>query len=229
MDTSKLLPLKSTLVGFSVEQVQVLGHLSVMTIYESGSNTKGIKVRYLIVNASSPYNIIIGRLTFNILEAVLSTFYLTMKYPIDGGHVKTIKDDQRLARKCYKDNLKLKKKILQEHPVIENTLKINLLDLDHCGDPTDNNLTPIGEVEKVQVDIENFQVTQMGLCQEEEEKMVKMLRYNADFFAWRPSDLPEIDPNVVCHHLSLDPSSNVMAQTKRTSGEEKKEGDHKII
>lgn len=75
MDTSELLPFKGTLVGFSGEQVQVLEHLPLMTIFGSGSNAKGIRVRYLIVNASSPYNIIIGRPNFNASEEVLSIVY----------------------------------------------------------------------------------------------------------------------------------------------------------
>lgn len=101
-----------------------------MTAFGSGRSTKGIKVRYLIVNASSPYNIIIGRSAFNALEASLSTIYLTMKYSLEGGEVGIIKGDQGLARKCYKDSLKLKKKTQQDRPMTKNTLKEDLVDLD---------------------------------------------------------------------------------------------------
>lgn len=59
-----------------------------------------------------------------------------------------IKGDQGLVRKCYKDSLKLKNKTLQEHPVIESTLKVNLVDLDPRGDPMDDSLTPIGELKR---------------------------------------------------------------------------------
>lgn len=107
MDTSELLPFKGTIIGFSGEQVQVLGHLPIIVIFGSGSNAKGIRVRYLIVNASLLYNIITGRSSFNSLEVVLSTLYLTMKYSLEGGHVRVIKGDQVIARKCYKDSLKI--------------------------------------------------------------------------------------------------------------------------
>lgn len=53
-------------------------------------------------------------------------------------------------------------------------------------------------------------------------EIVKMLRSNVDLFAWKPSNMPRIDPNVVCHQLSLDSLSKVMAQKKRKKGEEKK-------
>lgn len=148
MNTSEFLPFKGTLDGFFGEQVQVLSHVPMMTIFGSGRNSKSIKVRYLIMNASSPYNII-RRPVFNALEAVLSTLYLTMKYPLEGGYVGTVKGDQGLARKCYKDSLKLNKKTLQEHPIMENTLKVTLVDLDHLielnprGDLTNDSLNPI--------------------------------------------------------------------------------------
>lgn len=115
-----------------------------MTIFGSGSNEKGIRVRYLIVNASSPYKVIIRRPTFNALEVVFSTLYLTMKYSLEGGHVGIVKDDQGLSRKCYKDSLKLKKKIQQEPPMLKDSLKVNLVDLDPREDTTGDNLTLIG-------------------------------------------------------------------------------------
>lgn len=44
----------------------------------------------------------------------------------------------------------------------ESTLKVNLVDFDPQGDPTDNSLTPIREVKKVHIGIKNFQVIQIG-------------------------------------------------------------------
>lgn len=156
IDTSELLPFKGTLVCFSGEQVQVLGNLPIMTIFRSGSNTKGIRVRYLIVNASSPYNIIIGRLTLNSLEAVISILYLTMKYPLEGRQVGMIKGYQGLSRKCFKDILKLKNKKLHDHPMTESTLKVNLVDLDSREDPVKDSLTPIRELKRYNLVLEIF-------------------------------------------------------------------------
>lgn len=95
------LPFKGTLVGFSGEQVQVLGNLHVITTLDIGDNVKSVNARYLMLNVASPYNIIIGRPTFSTLEAALSTLYLTLKYPLQNGRVWVRKGDQGLARKCY--------------------------------------------------------------------------------------------------------------------------------
>lgn len=116
-------------------------------------------MRYLIVNASSPYNIIIGIPSFNALESSLSVRYLTMKYPLEGGQVEVLKGNHGLARKCYKDSLKLKNNTQQDRPTTQNTLKVNLVDLDHWGDPADDSFTPIGELKKVKISVEDFQVT----------------------------------------------------------------------
>lgn len=111
-------------------KIEILGHLSIMIIFRSGGKTKGIKVKYMMLKASSPYNVIIRRPTFNVMEVAMSIMYLTMKYPLEGGHVRLIKGDQWLARKCYKDSLKLKKKTQQDRHTTENTFKVNLVDLD---------------------------------------------------------------------------------------------------
>lgn len=59
-DISELLLFKGTLVGFSREHVQVLGHFPVITTFSSEENPKSLKVRYLIFNDESPYNINFG-------------------------------------------------------------------------------------------------------------------------------------------------------------------------
>ena len=78
LDLAELLPFKGSLVGFSREHVQVLGHLAFPTTFGSTDNARTVRVRYLIINAASPYNIIVGRPSLNALEASLSTLYLTM-------------------------------------------------------------------------------------------------------------------------------------------------------
>lgn len=105
----------------------------------------------------------------------------------------------------------------------ESTLKVNLVYLDPREDPIDNSLTPIGELKKVQIGTEDFQITRIvsGLSQEEETKIINMLKDNVDHFAWKPSYMAENIPKVVGHQLSLDLSLQVVAQRKRKNGKEK--------
>lgn len=78
------------------------------TTFGSGLNAKTIMVRYMIVNSSSSYNVIIGRHSLNALNAVVSTPHLTMKYPMSDGRIGVVKADQTTARKCYEDSLRTK-------------------------------------------------------------------------------------------------------------------------
>lgn len=96
IDTSEMRPFIRTLVGFAGEHVKVLEHIPMVIMFKSGDNAKSVKVRYLIVNALSPYNIIIRRPYFNAFETVLSILYLTM-YPLCGRGIRVIKGEHELA------------------------------------------------------------------------------------------------------------------------------------
>lgn len=45
--------------------MQVIGYVTIKTIFGNDGNVKIIKVRYMVINASSPYNITIVRSYFN--------------------------------------------------------------------------------------------------------------------------------------------------------------------
>lgn len=51
-----------------------------ITFGEEGQ-AKEIKVRYLVIDSPSLYNMIIGQLAINWMGSNLSTLYLCMKYP----------------------------------------------------------------------------------------------------------------------------------------------------
>lgn len=140
-DTAKLLPFKGTLVGFSGEHVQVLGHLSIMATFGSRDHVKNIQVRYLIINATSPYNIIIGRPLFNALKAALSTLYLKLKYPLEDDQVRIVKGDQGITRKYYKDSPRLKRRNYDDEPLKDDQLKVNLINIDSREELPKNQLT----------------------------------------------------------------------------------------
>ncbi|XP_020206975.1 uncharacterized protein LOC109792009 [Cajanus cajan] len=72
---------------------------------------KTVTIRYLVVNAQSSYNILIGRPTLNKLGAIVSTSHLKVKYPLPNGVVGVLKVDQEVARKCYEDSLKARRRL----------------------------------------------------------------------------------------------------------------------
>ena len=57
-------------------------------------------VTFLVVDCSSAYNAILGRLTLNSWKAVTSTYHLMIKFLTEYG-VREVRGDQMGARECY--------------------------------------------------------------------------------------------------------------------------------
>ena len=88
-----LRPYTGCLYGFTGDQVEVRGHMEPRTTFTDGTASRMEKIRYLVVNAPSAYNILLGRPTLNRLRAVSSTRHMKMKLPDLGGKVITIKSE----------------------------------------------------------------------------------------------------------------------------------------
>ncbi|XP_020235769.1 uncharacterized protein LOC109815456 [Cajanus cajan] len=107
----RLIPYAGTLVGFAGDQVIARGYADLETNFGEGVQMKTVVVRYLVVNAQSSYSILIGRPTLNKLGAVVSTSHLKVKYPLPNGTVGVLRVDQEVARKCYGDSLKARRRL----------------------------------------------------------------------------------------------------------------------
>ncbi|KAL0427118.1 UNVERIFIED_CONTAM: hypothetical protein Slati_2886600 [Sesamum latifolium] len=59
------------------------------------------------------------------------------------------------------------------------------------------------------------------LGEEAKKEIILCLQCNADIFAWTPQDLEGIDPQVITHHLNIDPNCKPVKQKKRHFGPEK--------
>ncbi|GAV73161.1 hypothetical protein CFOL_v3_16648 [Cephalotus follicularis] len=60
-----------------------------------------VEMTFLVVDTPIPYNAIVGRPGLNLLEAIVSTRHLLMKFPTRFG-VGEVRGDQQAARQCYK-------------------------------------------------------------------------------------------------------------------------------
>ena len=89
--------------------VEVCGHLELRTTSTDGVVSRTENIRYLVVNAPSAYDILLGRPTLNRLRAVVSTRHMKIKFPNLGGKVITIKSDKKEAKRCYENSLKTKR------------------------------------------------------------------------------------------------------------------------
>ena len=124
-----LSPYTGCLYGFGDNQVEVRGYLELRTTFTDGEASRTESIRYLVVNANSAYNILLGRPALNRLNAVSSTRHMKMKLPDLNGKVIVMKSDQEEARKCYENSLKSKRSVFMvferppsaDTPMIEAT------------------------------------------------------------------------------------------------------------
>lgn len=76
---------------------------NVLPSFAGGIN---LQVRFLVLNCPTSYNIILGRLWIHAMKAVPSIYHLIVKFPTPWG-VGEIKGDQRIAKECYKEIMKI--------------------------------------------------------------------------------------------------------------------------
>ena len=63
--------------------------------------------RFLVVDASSAYNMLLGRPSLNAIKAIPSAYHMMIKFPTTSG-VGMVRGDQRVARECYSASMKQK-------------------------------------------------------------------------------------------------------------------------
>ncbi|XP_014523638.1 uncharacterized protein LOC106779933 [Vigna radiata var. radiata] len=222
MDISEdlIVPYDEQLVGFAGERVDTRGYLDLWTKIGAGREGEEKKVRYLLVDANTSYNVLLGRPCLNSFGAIVSTPHLTMKYPTSRGTICTIRADQKVARECYAAGLKMYPRETRRRT---GGASVAMADLDPRTN-TEDRLEPQGETQPMIVGTNPDQVTfiAQGLEEEMERQLRAALWRNRDLFAWTAADMPGIHPSIMAHRLSLFREARPIAQKKRKMGEEKR-------
>ncbi|RDY00625.1 hypothetical protein CR513_16163, partial [Mucuna pruriens] len=105
----------------------------------------------------------------------------------------------------------------------EGRAQVHFLDLDPRLDQED--IRPhLGEdLKEVQIGLDMHHKTKIGGSLDAKTKeLIQILTENWDVFAWSLEDMPKIDPDFLCHRLSITPGMRPMCQNKRRLGEEKR-------
>jgi len=196
-----LTPHNQPIYGFSGERVPTKGYIDLHTTFGEGRQTKTIPIRYLVVEAHTSYNILLGRPSINALGAIVSTPHLAMKFPSPQGDIIMVHGDQRVARECYMASLKLPHPPLTTHNIEQSQARTAL-----AGDDLDPRINsearvePVGDIRQLPLAQQN-QFLQIGttLPEGEEHHIEQILKRNTDLFAWSAADLPGVHPKVASH------------------------------
>ena len=258
--------------------MEVRGYLELRTTFTDGTASRTESIRYLVVNANSAYNILLGRQALNRLRAMASMRHMKMKLPDLSGKVIVIRSDLEEARKCYENSLKTKRGVVMviERPPVSDT-PMELEPLEEATPREDARLeeargeaTPMEEVsegvspmeeasgeatpeapdvvtpireggrgesraesarDRRPQPVDNVVERQIGgkvfklgrlLSQEEQDEVAAVISRHLDAFAWSASDMPGIDPDFLCHHLTMDPKVRPVRQRRRKFNEERR-------
>ncbi|XP_057775309.1 uncharacterized protein LOC130994280 [Salvia miltiorrhiza] len=93
----------AVLIGFSGESKTTVGEID-LPVYAEGVN---LSIRFLVIDAPSAFNVILGRPWIHDMEAVPSTFHQVVKFPTKWG-VKEIRGEQMDSRAYYQTTMKTK-------------------------------------------------------------------------------------------------------------------------
>ena len=203
IEREKLAPVNAHLWGFSGERVLPLGSIQlVLTLGDPPCQTT-TTVRFLIVDAPSAYNILLGRPSPNAIRAIPSAYHMIIKFPTAMG-VGMVRGDQRIAKECYLASMKQK---------VVGSIYTDELDM---RDEMNTRPTPSEELEPVQLDEQLKHLVYIGskLAKDVKDLLIHFLKQNMEVFAWKQEDMGGIDPAVITHMLNISPSFKPVKQKR---------------
>ena len=167
---------------------------------------KTVMTTLMVVDLPSAYNVILGCPTLNRIQAVVSTYHRTIKFPTSVG-IREAWSDLRELRRCYLTIVALPPKPRpttipdpREAPIPQMMLE-----------PPE----PLIEVPLKRGRPDQTIRVRTALPEADQLHLVDFLRENADLFAWSPEEMLGIDSEVAQHRLNVDPGAWPVRQKLR--------------
>ena len=202
----RLEPVNTHLRGFSGEKVLPLGSIHLVLTLGDPLCQATTTLRFLIVDALSAYNVLLGRPSLNAIKAIPSAYHMVIKFPTTNG-VGMVRGDQRVARECYSASMKQK---------AVDSIYVDELDM---RDEVSTRPEPSEELEPKQLDDHPEHLAYVGskLTEDLRSLLIRFLKQNKDVFAWKQEDMGGIDPTIITHKLSISPSFKPVSKKEEVS------------
>jgi len=149
----------------------------------------------------------INKIRFFAHPYVIYTFHLKMKFPTDDGKIVTLSINQEVARKCYEDSLRTRRKVAYSVSTVEVVVDPEL-------DPrlvhSERRPQPVREIKEIFIEGKKLRIGG-DLNLEQEQQIVQVLKNNLSSFTWSVADMTGIDPDFLCNKLNINASAKPKA------------------
>ncbi|GJR53347.1 reverse transcriptase domain-containing protein [Tanacetum coccineum] len=203
---------RTDLVGFAGKVAKPLGKIDLEVCFGNEGLSRRMSIKFLVVRAPSPYNIILGRPGLKALHDISSTIHSMIRFPTPKG-IATLVTRSTIITEC---RLREEKQILTEkQPKVHET-----------GQPDEGaDLTEQILVNPYFPD----QIITIGgrLSPDCKNQLKTLLINNMEVFAWEPSDMTGVPRKIIEHSLNVNPSLEPFCQKRRTFSPEKNKAEHK--
>ncbi|KAL2226372.1 UNVERIFIED_CONTAM: Retrovirus-related Pol polyprotein from transposon opus [Sesamum indicum] len=157
-------------------------------------------LKFLVVDTPSAYNVILGRPNLNDFQAVEVVFK---------GQKRSRNEDPEGPSN----------KLNEESPSNRHDREVPPRKREKGDNKKSEDKKTPSKI--VPGDPEKFTCIGSQLEEMMQEEIIKCLCRKSDIFAWTPQDIEGIDPNVITHHLNINPRIKLVKQKKRHLGHEK--------
>ncbi|KAL0312958.1 UNVERIFIED_CONTAM: hypothetical protein Sradi_5695100 [Sesamum radiatum] len=198
---ASLRPISTPLIGFGGCKVIPIGTIDLQILI--GKEPKRKTMKFLVVDTPISYNMILRRPDLNLFKVVVSTFHLKMKFPT-AREIREVRCDQKEAR----SDIQKQSSLVQKNSEENKRMRIERIE------PTEE----YKDVELIPKEPSKLTTIRSHLNSQMETLIIEFLRKNIDMFAWSPSHLKGIDPEVIVHRLNMDPQAKPVKQKKRSFG-----------
>ncbi|XP_048490004.1 uncharacterized protein LOC125491966 [Beta vulgaris subsp. vulgaris] len=202
LGVSCLKPISCHGIGLTRASVVPEGTIKLPVKIREGFQSRDLMVEFLVVDVPAAYNAIIGRPLIHDVQAVVSTYHLTMIYASNTGRPKKVKENQESSRACYLTALQNSnhKRPAEKLPSerkrrrAENKAKRDLSMEDFEGRLKDlPRLSPKGETEEISLELQRPERTvKIGadLADYVKVNLISLLRNHTEVFAFLADEMP---------------------------------------
>ncbi|KAI3708073.1 hypothetical protein L2E82_37107 [Cichorium intybus] len=204
-----LRPAKGRLVGFTGHSIWPLGTLPIPFTLRSFDNKvkKTVLIEFVVVRTSSEHNILLGRPGLLKFGAVASKVHDTLKFQTLEGPATVIASVSKPLEYCQ---------VLQPSELTRDPKRQRLeagdanvvINPDYLEQPIKIGTTLPGEIRN---------------------KLITLLQRYKQVFAWKPTDMVEVEREVIEHGLNIQPGNTLVKQKKRGHAGERNEAINKEV